>query len=105
VRKSWLTEKMLKLCPQPLPVGQVELVGVETGTPDWIVEPFAEIVWTGDGPAGLPSRPLGAPLPGRLSRKGFKFGVSKNTPNPPRTTRSPLSPTLYANPTRGEKLW
>src|ERR1700726_648361 len=97
-------EKMLKTCPQPLPVTQGVAEGLKTGTPGARVKALAGMVCTGEGPAGFPSRPLGAPFAGRLSRKGFKLGVSKYTPKPPRTTRSPCSPTLYANPTRGEKL-
>src|ERR1700690_4186723 len=61
-------------------------------------------VSTGLGPAGLPSIPLGAPFAGRLSRKGFKFGVSKYMPKLARITRSPFSLGRYATPSRGEKF-
>src|SRR6516162_1782463 len=42
-------------------------------------------VMTGLEPPGLPSRPFGALLPGRLSRKGLAFGISKKSPTPPRS--------------------
>ena len=51
---------------------------------------FAYVAYLATFAVGFLVRPFGALLPGRLSRNGLAFGVSKNMPPPPRTT-IPLS--------------
>src|ERR1035438_7678968 len=60
-------------------VGMICLPATRVSFPDVMVK-------TGFEPPGLPSSPFGALLPGRLSRNGLAFGVSKKSPIPPRST-------------------
>ena len=68
--EGWKFLSMEKMLLEAVGLGKMLTLGTMTPA-------LSVAVTTGFGPPGLPSTPLGAPLPGRLSRKGLRFGVSK----------------------------